>query len=169
MLYGWTVRLLPILLLATTTRAQQWTRFRGPNGQGPADAQAIASEWKSSDYAWRATLPGEGLSSPVVWADKVFVTSCHESGPVGLVLALDAGTGDILWQKTYALTKYMMNSSNSYAASTPAVDAERVYVLWPTADELTAVALDHEGHEAWTKDFGSIRSNHGPCVSPMLY
>ncbi len=169
MTHRWIVQLLLVLLLAATVHAQQWTRFRGPNGQGVIGAQGIPTQWTASDYAWRTTLPGEGLSSPVVWGDKVFITSCREAGPEGIVLALDAATGDIVWQKTYPLPKYMMNSLNSYAASTPAVDAERLYVLWPTADELTAVALDHDGNEIWSKAFGPITSSHGPCVSPVLY
>lgn len=169
MLDRWMVRLLSVLLLAAAGQAQQWTRFRGPNGQGAVSAPDIPAAWTPSDYAWRTTLPGEGLSSPVVWADRVFVTSCRRSGPEGVVLALNAATGDILWRRTCSLAKYQMNSANSYAASTPAVDADRLYVLWPTADELTAVALDHAGNEKWIKTFGPITSNHGPCVSPILY
>src|SRR5262245_8187458 len=49
-----------------------WSRFRGSNGTGLASAKLPAS-WKDEDYAWRATLPGGGCSSPVLWGDKVFL------------------------------------------------------------------------------------------------
>jgi len=169
MLQRWTVRLLPILLLVSATWAQSWTRFRGPNGQGRAEATEIPVEWEPSAYRWKTTLPGEGHSSPVVWGNQLFITCGNKAIPEGLLLALDATTGRILWQKAYSLTRYTMNSLNSYAASTPVVDAEQVFVLWPTADELTLAALDHDGNEQWSKTFGPIHSSHGPCVSPMLY
>jgi outer membrane protein assembly factor BamB len=177
MLQRWTVRLWPVLLLAAATCAQSprvdqgnlWTRFRGPNGQGRAETTGIPVEWAPSDYRWRTTLPGEGHSSPVVWGNKLFITCSNKDIPEGTVLALDATTGRILWQKTYPLTRYTMNSVNSYAASTPAVDAEQVYILWPTADELTLAALDLDGNQRWIRTFGPIHSNHGPCVSPILY
>jgi len=61
--------------LAASAEAQDWTRFRGPNGQGQSDAPTIPITWTENDYNWKVELPGIGHSSPVVWGDKVFVTS----------------------------------------------------------------------------------------------
>ncbi|MEK6235636.1 MAG: PQQ-binding-like beta-propeller repeat protein, partial [Planctomycetales bacterium] len=55
--------------------AQEWTRFRGPNGSGVSDAKTVPTQWTDEDYNWKTELPGEGLSSPVLWGDKLFVTA----------------------------------------------------------------------------------------------
>lgn len=55
--------------------AEGWTRFRGPNGSGVAEAAELPVQWTEKDYNWRVKLPGVGHSSPVVWGEKVFVTS----------------------------------------------------------------------------------------------
>ena len=63
------------LWLANTTMAQEWTRFRGPNGTGISTAQGIPSSFSLSEAHWRLRLRGEGHSSPVLWGKRVFVTS----------------------------------------------------------------------------------------------
>ena len=62
-----------------------------------------------------------------------------------------------------------MNEFNSYASATPVVDADHVYVLWPTQKETILVALDHQGNEIWKRDFGGVHSKHGPSISPIAY
>src|SRR5262249_20866289 len=64
-----------VIGFAPIARAQEWTRFRGPNGQGQSDAPTIPITWTENDYNWKVELPGIGHSSPVVWGDKVFLTS----------------------------------------------------------------------------------------------
>ena len=61
------------LLLPQPLTAEQWTRFRGPNGSGVSQATTIPTRWTSKDYHWRVKLPGIGYSSPVVWGQKIFV------------------------------------------------------------------------------------------------
>lgn len=149
--------------------AQNWTRFRGPNGQGHSDAKNIPIKWSEKDYLWKVDLPGTGHSSPVIWDDKLFITCCDQKQAKVSILALSTAEGKTLWEKTYQLIKSPMNGLNSYAASTPAVDEDSVFVIWPTSNELTVIAFDHEGNEKWQKTFGPIYSKHGPCVSPILY
>ncbi len=62
-------------LASDRVAGHEWTRFRGPNGQGQSDAATIPSEWTKQDVNWDIELPGLGHSSPVVWGDKVFVAS----------------------------------------------------------------------------------------------
>ena len=66
--------LLLLFLMANLSVAQQWTRFRGPNGTGISPARGIPSGFSLSEANWRVALRGEGHSSPVVWAGRVFVT-----------------------------------------------------------------------------------------------
>ena len=60
--------------------AQEWTRFRGPNGSGISPAKTIPTIWTEKDINWKAALPGPGHSSPVLWGEKVFVTAGDEKG-----------------------------------------------------------------------------------------
>ncbi|MHC4169871.1 MAG: outer membrane protein assembly factor BamB family protein [Planctomycetota bacterium] len=154
---------------ASASAAQEWTRFRGPNGQGVSKAANLPVEWTESDYNWKIELPGGGHSSPVIWGDKIFVTSGDPGSGQGIVLALRASDGESLWREKYALASYRMSKLNSYATATPAVDAERVYVLWPTAEKIVLVAISHGGDEIWRRDFGGLHSQHGSGTSPMVF
>jgi len=158
-----------VFCLYSQTLAQEWTRFRGPNGQGHSNAKNIPVKWTQNNYLWTADLPGTGHSSPVVWGDKLFITCCDQKQARASVLAMSTADGKTLWRKDYQLPDSRMNALNSYAASTPAVDKDRIFVIWPAPNELSVIALDHDGNEKWNKTFGPISSRHGPCVSPMLY
>ncbi|MEJ2701724.1 MAG: PQQ-binding-like beta-propeller repeat protein [Sedimentisphaerales bacterium] len=163
---------LPLFLaigLACSVQGQGWTRFRGPNGQGISDAKTIPAKWTEQDYDWKVRLPGGGHGSPVVWKDKVFVT-CEDPEPAGgMLLALDVSDGHTLWSTRYKLTAYRHHGDNSYATSTPVVDADHVYVLWQTNEEVILAALGHNGHEVWRRAFPGIYSRFGPGTSPMLF
>jgi outer membrane protein assembly factor BamB len=157
-----------VFLLASVAQGRQWSRFRGPNGQGISDAETIPIKWTQKDYNWNVKLPGSGHSSPVVWGEKIFITSGNQKDGRGILLALRVSDGKILWQKEYELTKYRMNSRNSYATATPAVDGDNVYVLWVTMNETILVALDHEGEEIWKSTFEGVNCQHGPGISPIV-
>jgi outer membrane protein assembly factor BamB len=161
---------LPALVVFFTSGlyGQQWSRFRGPDGQGISQAKTIPIKWTENDYAWKVELPGTGHSSPVVWGNKVFVTSGDNKAALGILLALSASDGQVLWQKQYKLASYPVNRLNSYATATPAVDADYVYVLWPTSKETILVALDHSGQEAWKRTFEGVRCQHGAGSSPIV-
>jgi outer membrane protein assembly factor BamB len=156
-----------MILPASAVSAGEWPRLRGPNGQGISDAKTIPVKWAQEDYNWKVKLPGGGHSSPVIWGDKVFVTCWDKEKGTGILLALGASNGGTLWQKEYALKSYRMNRRNSYAAATPTVDADRVYVLWPTAGEVLLAALDHDGEHVWERHFEGVKSQHGPGCSPV--
>ncbi len=162
------ISVVAVLLLGAGVSLGNWPRFRGPNGTGVSDARQIPAKWTSNDYDWRISLGGAGPSSPVIWGDKLFVTAADASVPKGMLLAVDTGTGRVLWKRAYKLVKSRMNSLNSYAACTPALAEDRVYCLWSTANKTLAVALDHDGSEIWRRQFGPTKSSHGPGVSPMV-
>ena len=157
-----------VVLFASALQGQEWTRFRGPDGQGISQAKTIPIKWTENDYAWKVKLPGTGHSCPVVWGNKVFVTSGDQKAALGILLALSASDGEVLWQKQYKLPSYNMNRLNSYATATPAVDADCVYVLWPTSKETLLVAVDHSGEELWKRTFEGVRCQHGAGSSPIV-
>jgi outer membrane protein assembly factor BamB len=158
-----------IWLGATCSLAQEWTRFRGPDGSGVSEAALIPLQWTESGYQWKTRLPGKGHSSPVVWGDKVFLMSADPERAAQLVLCLDARSGKILWQREYAATAYSIHPRNTLASSTPAVDKDRVYVAWATPEQLTLRALDHEGNEVWVRELGPWVGQHGFGSSPIVY
>ncbi|MHC4241746.1 MAG: outer membrane protein assembly factor BamB family protein, partial [Planctomycetota bacterium] len=158
-----------VISFSSISKGQQWSRYRGPNGQGISYAQNIPVKWTQKDYNWKVSLPGGGHSSPVLWGDKVFVTSGDQKTDYGYLLALRASDGKILWQKQYSLASYRPNPRNSYAAATPVVDADYVYVLWPTPKETILIALDHDGREIWKRTFEGVYCQHGAGGSPIVF
>jgi outer membrane protein assembly factor BamB len=67
------------------------------------------------------------------------------------------------------MSAYRPNKLNSYATATPAVDADRVYTLWPTPEQILLVATDHDGMECWRRVFGGHHSQHGSGTSPVVF
>ncbi|MCD6052292.1 MAG: Pyrrolo-quinoline quinone [Verrucomicrobia bacterium] len=157
------------VLLATSAQAQEWTRFRGPNGTGVSTAKTIPVQFTEKDYNWKVPLPGDGHSSPVIWGDKIFLTGSHEQQGGLMVHAVSVNDGRVLWQKDFPFPAFAKHKFNSYASCTPAVDAERVYVTWSTPEHNMLVAFSHKGDVVWQRDFGAYKSQHGSGVSPMVY
>lgn len=157
------------LLLTLPAAAQEWTRFRGPNGSGISLAQTIPTKWSARNIHWKTPLPGAGHSSPVLWGQRLFITSADDALGRFYVLALDAGDGSILWRREFPFTPFPKHQYNSFASSTPTVDAERVYVAWTTPARHTLAAFDHDGHPLWELDLGPFVSQHNGGTSPILH
>jgi outer membrane protein assembly factor BamB len=148
--------------------AQNWDRFRGPNGAGQSDARGIPTEWKEENFLWRVPLPGVGHSSPVTWNNRLFITSADPQSGQQIVLAYDLFTGSQLWEKRFEARSYGMHGFNSFASSTPAVDARHVYAMWLTDGRIQLAALSHVGDEVWRADVGSFEEKHGFGKSPVV-
>lgn len=165
---------LPLLVLVLAmicgkaTHAENWDRFRGPNGAGESEAAGIPSEWTESDYLWKKTLPGVGHSSPVIWDGTLYVTSGDPNTAEQFVLAFDAKTGDPKWEKRFAASPYSMHRDNSYATSTPAADADQLYVSWLDGDKVTLAAFTHSGSEVWRRQIATLKEGHGFGTSPIV-
>jgi outer membrane protein assembly factor BamB len=160
--------LLTLTVLTGAASAQEWTRFRGPDGSGISKAGGFPDSFSEKDFAWSTALPGPGSSSPVLWGDRIFLTS--ETGEPGqrAVLAFDAVTGKEVWRVTDQFKVYDQHHFNSFASSTPCVDASRVYLAWTSGGSMKVMALNHEGKSQWTRDLGAYAEDHGSGVSPVL-
>ena len=167
------IRMFAIVLFGTVlgsfASAQEWTRFRGPNGQGESETSTIPASWTDKDLNWKIELPGIGHSSPVLWGDKIFLLSADPKDATRYVLCINAADGKTIWRRDYPGVTHKLHVNSSYASVTPAVDAERVYVAWSDPDFTRLMALDHQGNEVWTINLGSWMSQHGFGCSPMLY
>lgn len=150
--------------------AQDWNRFRGPNGEGGVDGVDFPSKWTDADYAWKVSLPGAGNAAPVVWKEDVFVMSGVPEDGTRIVQALKLATGEEVWRRTYPATTHHLHGNNTYASSTPTVDETALYVAWATPEATTIKALSREtGQELWTRDLGTFVSDHGFGASPIIY
>jgi outer membrane protein assembly factor BamB len=147
----------------------EWSRFRGPNGSGISDATTVPARWTEKDYNWKVKLPGVGHSSPVVWGRRIFVTCGDPETGKRTVLCLDAGEGHTLWQRDYPSKTYAQHHDSTYATATPAVDDDGVVTTWTTPEEVTLLALDHGGRQAWRRDLGPFVAVQGSGISPILF
>src|SRR5262245_45653898 len=150
--------------------AQEWTRFRGPNGTGETETSTIPASWTDKDLNWKIDLPGsDGHSSPVLWGDKLFILSANRDTATRYLLCIDAKNGKTIWKREYSGVLHNLHVNSSFASVTPACDAERIYVAWSDPEFTRLMALDHDGNEEWTINLGDWVSQHGFGSSPMLY
>lgn len=165
----WAISFSFLIGLATQARGQEWTRFRGPDGQGVVEQTTLPSKITPADINWKTPLPGKGHSSPVLWGDKIFLQSGDPDTALRHLICVSATSGEVLWQRDFPSGKSTLHGRNSYGTSTPAVDNERVYFTWASPQALMLVALNHEGQDAWLRDLGPHKSEHGYGVSPIVY
>jgi outer membrane protein assembly factor BamB len=158
-----------LLSLATMSPAQDWPRFRGPNGSGVSAIKTLPTEWTESDYRWQIDLPGVGHSSPVVRGNLLVATCGLEADGTRILLGIDATTGRQLWRTEFAAAKPRQHKLNSLASATPAIDDRGIYTCWATPESFRAVALDHQGREKWQVDLGAFKGGHGDGVSPIVH
>jgi outer membrane protein assembly factor BamB len=165
----WTLCLAVLAALISRSGADEWPRFRGPNGSGLSDATTIPARWSADHLLWKVPLPGVGHGSPVVWGTKLFVQCEDDDGRQRLVVCLDALEGRTLWIRRFASATHGKHAKNSFASSTPAVDAEHVYAAWGVPGRLMLAALDHHGELVWERDLGGFQGGHGFASSPIVH
>jgi outer membrane protein assembly factor BamB len=159
-----------LLAVATTTNAQDWTQWRGPQRDGSVSASRAPASWPESlRRIWRLEI-GEGYSSPVVADDKVFVHGRRD--PEEVVIAVSLNDGKIIWQQKYQAAF----KKNQYAVdmakgpnSTPLVIGDRLFTLGVTG---VLVAWDTAtGRQLWLKDFSNTVDTTklfcGTAASPL--
>ena len=168
-----------LLILSTSTLVAgdgDWPMWRGPKGDGTTAEAGFPSHWTATENVrWKTPIPGKGHSSPIVWGDRVFVTSAIEAGDPAepkdrLLLCIDRKDGRVLWQTTVVKAKLeSLHKLNSRASSTPATDGERVYVTFLDNPKVMVAAYDFAGNEVWKVSPGEFESTHGFCSPPILY
>lgn len=179
--------LLPALLLISSAAAVcageatahsapagvDWPRWRGPDANGVADGQDLPIHWSRTDnVVWSAALPGWGTSSPVVYGERVFVTSQSEADGAKslLTLCFDRSTGAELWRHDFGFgfDQHTHEKSN-LAAGTPAATADAVYVFFGNAE---MACYSHDGELRWVNrlipQFGDPQTAWGWGVSPVV-
>src|SRR2546421_355971 len=159
-----------LLTAAPEAQADNWARFRGPNGTGVATDRDIPVKFdEKTNLLWKVPLTGYGNSSPVVWGKRVFVQTATTSADQRLLLCLDVDSGKQLWAKSLPGKLHKVRKDSSQANSTPAVDGERVYVSFWNGTGIIVAAYDMAGTKVRERNLGAWESQHGPGASPVVY
>lgn len=162
------VSLLAILLLSLSLPAQEWTRFRGPNGTGISPAKNIPTDLGHSHVLWKAELNGIGHSSPVIWGNRVFMTVSDETNGGISVLCLQTTNGSVEWRKDFPLNPFTKHKFNSFASATPCVTGDALFTVWNDPDHYWLTAFSHSGERLWQRDLGAFVSQHACGTSPIV-
>ena len=166
-----TLRASIFIALAATTPVfakPDWGRFRGPNGSGLSETTGMPAAVDAASTVWKVEL-GKGWSSPVLWGEMVIVTA--ETGPTKrAVIAFSSKDGRELWRHEEEFVPHNLHKTyNTFASSSPFVDAERIYVNWSSGPYIQALALDHAGKTVWRNDkVAGYIHEHGTGVSALV-
>ncbi len=162
--------LLACLIAVSMARADNWPAWRGIRTDGTSAESQFPIKWSAKEnIAWKAPIPGVGHSSPIIWGDRVFLTSCVESTRDRLLICLDRKNGAIVWKQVVVNAPLEgKHSLNSFASSTPATDGERVWVTFFDKPRIRVACYDFNGKLLWMKSPGEFNSKHGFCSSPIL-
>ena len=145
-----------------------WPSWRGPSGQGLVGGGDYPDTWSATrNVLWQVEVPGRGNSSPIVWGDRIFLTTARDGGKRPSVLCYRRSDGKLLWESTLPQGEPgRVYWKNSHASGTPATDGERVYA--PFGSQGLA-AVDFQGKVVWRHSPAPIGNYHGPAGSPVLY
>ena len=186
--------LIPLSLGNCSDDAQrEWAQWRGPLSSGVAPFADPPVEWsESKNVRWKTEIPGKGHSTPIVWGDRIFLTTAIAIGepmppPVGIrpgshdnmatvnrqeysVIAIDRRDGKILWKKTVLsdVPHEGAHQTASFASDSPVTDGVHIYAFFGSAG---LYCLDMNGDLKWKADFGKKHTlhGHGEGNSPALY
>ncbi|NNE91582.1 MAG: PQQ-binding-like beta-propeller repeat protein [Verrucomicrobiales bacterium] len=178
---------LSLFFSSFSTFAEDWLRFRGPNGTGIYDGKkTVPTTWSEGgeNVKWKVELPGKGISSPILVGDKIFLTTWSGYG-IDLenageqenlqrhLVCLNRKTGEEIWNKAVKAELPEdrwggMIAQHGYASHTPVSDGERVYVFY---GKTGVYAYDLDGNELWNKSVGTGRDPRGwgTASSPILH
>lgn len=167
--------LISLLIQLPSLPAGDWTEFRGPTGQGHADASNLPITWtETENVAWKTEIPGNGWSSPVVGGDRIYLTAAvpvdEAPGDYSLqVICLNADTGAEVWNvETFRQSgegKVEVHKKNSHASPTPVLEGDRLYVHFGPHG---TACVDVAGKIIWSQTELNYAPVHGNGGSPAV-
>jgi outer membrane protein assembly factor BamB len=156
------------MLTVTGEGAKYWPRWRGPSGQGYVVPGKYANTWSpTSNVRWRVPVAGAGNSSPIVWGDRIFLTTARNNGARLSLIAFNRADGKQLWETDVPTDGVEhVHQKNGHASATPVTDGRMIYASFGRHG---LVGFDMSGKIVWHRKFGTINNYHGPAGSPVLY
>jgi outer membrane protein assembly factor BamB len=171
-----------LLAYASNAHAEDWPQFRGPTSGGLSSEKNLPLTWggpKQENVLWSVDLLGEGISSPIVWKDRLFVlnasrkaddTKAGRKFPEQYLACYDVRKGELLWNTVVARGPWKRSHTGrpggGFASCTPTTDGERVYALFGTS---VLVALDFAGKEVWRQELKPHNYDVEMATSPVLF
>lgn len=133
-------------VLAGKSHAENWPMWRGPQQNGISQEKGLPVEWSQSDnVTWRLPLPGAAPSTPVIWEDRIFLTSTDRDSEQAWLLCVDTG-GKLLWQRPIGEGESEQAEKNNLAAPSPCTDGKHV---WTMTGDGTISCFDFAGTQKW--------------------
>ena len=162
--------LLGCMLLAQSTQAANWPQWRGPNFNGFTDESNLPERWsKTENLAWTKDLPGSSAATPVIWEDKVLVSSTDETNQTLLAICLDRTTGTMKWSNKVAVGMRRDDRSN-FASPSPLTNGKQAIFFYGNGE---LVAFDMDGKKLWgfnlEKKWGEFCFQWTFSSTPLLY
>jgi outer membrane protein assembly factor BamB len=161
-----------LLIVQVSTQANlrggetDWPRWRGLQQNGHSADANVPVKWSASDVIWKTSLPGIGQSSPVVWGDRIFLTSALEKGKVRVVFCVNRKSGQIEWQhEAWHGEPEPIHAMNTWASATCATDGEVVIAFFGRGG---IHGYTVEGKHLWSKDLGTFEGPWGTSACPLL-
>jgi outer membrane protein assembly factor BamB len=143
----------------------RWPQFRGPDSSGLGQGTPPVHFGPDQNMRWKVAV-GSGISSPVVWGGRVFLTEFDREAKQLATLCVDRGTGKTLWRRSVSPGEIeKVHAISSPAAATPATDGERVYVYFGSYG---LVCYDLDGNEKWQRQLPLPKNPYGASASPIL-
>ncbi len=147
--------------------AKYWPVWRGPSGQGLATGSYPDSWSATENVAWKKPVPGRGNSSPIVWGDRIFLTTAYDSGRRVSLVAFRRTDGTQLWEAFAPDGRTgRPHYKNGHASATPSTDGKLIYAFFGSRG---LAAFDFNGKLVWHQDLGDVDNYHGSAGSPLLY
>ena len=149
--------------------AADWHQFRGPRGQGHADAHDLPTRWSETEnVAWKVAIPGKGHSSPVVVSKQVWLTSAQEKGLSLRALCVDRKGGTLIHNvELFRLeTSGPKNVKNSFASPTPIIEKDRVYIHF---GQRGTACLSTSGEVIWKNTSLQYSQPYSGASTPILF
>src|SRR5687767_387446 len=136
------------MIEVTGEGAKFWSRWRGPSGQGLVAPGKYANTWSpTSNIKWRTQIPGSGNSSPIVWSDRIYLTTAQDRGAKLSMLALNRADGRLLWETIVPQEGIeRVHPKNGHASATPVTDGRTIYASFGRHG---LVAFDISGKIVW--------------------
>ena len=148
--------------------ADNWHQWRGPNNDGISHETDVPIQWSQTENVkWRLPLPGEAASTPVVWEDKIFLTSAEGNA---LVLMCISTEGEELWKQTVGHgNRSVRGGEGNSAAPSPVTDGEHVWAFLGTGD---LACYDFDGNQVWhtnlAERYGSFNLYFVMSTTPLI-
>jgi outer membrane protein assembly factor BamB len=154
--------------MAVVARADSnWPGWRGPLQTGHSLETGFPHEWTDNNVLWKTDLPGDGQSSPVIWGERIFLTTALENGRERVALCVNRKSGKVLWQKSlWQGEPEPTHKMNGWASATVATDGERVYAFFGKGGGLFCLSVD--GEQLWNRQLGDFPSPWGTAACPVL-